>query len=114
MVQNIVLTSDGLIVLVANGWTLPEGEILEKDIMMSIKDFGIELEIAGLSLILLDLVLEHLENADATWLYFYGTQTNTQVAEYQGRISLNRDILLKAKGAWEYTRANRLNHLSAA
>lgn len=107
MVEKIIQVANGIMVITGNGWNLPDEEISDNDVQLSLKDDGVKLEVTGLSLHFPDDILEHLENAEDTLLYFYGTHDNTIMTEYLGSVSLNRDIFLKTKGAWEFLQTNK-------
>lgn len=87
----------------ANGNDLPEDT--QNDVALVVTEFGAELRIAGMMLRLPVTVLEHLEQADGTNVYFYESDTYSLVAPYRGSIVLSRDEILKVKGAWEYSQA---------
>ena len=50
-------------------------------------------------------ILEHLERADGTNVYFYQSSPYAIVAPFVGGVEISRDELLKIKGAWEYSYA---------
>lgn len=102
MIEKILFVSDGIIAVMANGDELPGSR---DDVALAVTEFGAELRIAGMVLCLPVTVIEHLEQADGTSVYFYESDTYSLVAPYRGSIVLNRDEILKVKGAWEYTQA---------
>lgn len=103
MIEKILFVSDGIIAVMANGDELPEDS--RDDVALAVTEFGAELRIARMMLYLPVTVLEHLEQADGTNVYFYESDTYSLVAPYRGRIVLKRDEILKVKGAWEYSQA---------
>lgn len=102
MIEKILFVSDGIIAVMANCDGLPDSQ---DDVALAVTEFGAELRIAGMVLCLPVTVIEHLEQADGTSVYFYESDTYSLVALYRGSIVLNRDEILKVKGAWEYTQA---------
>jgi len=102
VVEKILFVSDGIIAVMA-GDELPEDS--GDDVALVVTEFGAELRIAGMMLCLPVTVLQHLEQAEGTNVYFYESDTYSLVAPYCGSIVLSRDEILKVKGAWEYSQA---------
>lgn len=102
MIEKILFVSDGIIAVMANGDELPDSR---DDVALVVTEFGAELRIADMMLRLPVTVLEHLEQAEGTIVYFYESDTYSLVAPYCGSIVLSRDEILKVKGAWEYSQA---------
>lgn len=103
MIEKILFVSDGIIAVMANSDELPEES--RDDVALAVAEYGAELRIAGMTLYLPVTVLEHLEQAEGTRVYFYESDPYTLVAPYRGCIVLSRDEILKVKGAWEYSQA---------
>lgn len=103
MIEKILFVSDGIIAVMANGDELQEDS--RNDVALAVTEFGAELRIAGMMLCMPVTVLEHLEKAEGTNVFFYESDTYSLVAPYRGSIVLNRDEILKVKGAWEYSQA---------
>jgi hypothetical protein len=99
-VRNILFVSDGIIVLVDAALEIPEAEV--KDASIVVTDYGAELMVRNIPICLPVSVLEHLEQAEGTNIYFYESDPYALVAPYRGNVVLNRDEILKVKGAWEY------------
>lgn len=98
--EKILLISDGIIFIVVAG----EGELdlQTENVGISVAEYGAEIQISNKTICLPASVLAHLEGSDGTNIYFYESEPYLLVAEYKGRIELNRDEILKVKGAWEY------------
>lgn len=103
MLDKILLVSDGIIVLVADTFTLADDH--ESTISLQIQEHGADLKVASSVISLPVAVLEHLEQAEGTNVYFYQSSPYTIVAPFVGGIEIRRDELLKIKGAWEYSYA---------
>ena len=103
MIEKMFFVSDGVIALVAEGMEVPE-RFDEDDIRLDLREYGAEISISGFSLKLPVAALDHLENAEGTSVYFYTSDPFSMIAEYKGNIILQRDELLKVKGAWEYSK----------
>ena len=103
MIEKILFVSDGIIAVTAEGFHVPEK--VDDDIYIKVRDFGAEIIISGVILQFPVTVLEHLEKAVGTNVYFYESTSYALVAAYLGNIVLDRDELLKVKGAWEYSQA---------
>lgn len=73
-----------------------------ESVHFDLAEYGVSLSISGVPMILPFEVLEHLEQAEGTNLYFYESDPYAVVAPYRGCIEIRRDELLKLKGAWEY------------
>jgi len=73
-----------------------------EEVRISVTGYGAEIQISGKSIRLPASVLAHLEEVTETNIYFYESEPYHVVAEYKGCVALNRDDILKVKGAWEY------------
>lgn len=96
----ILLVSDGIIVIMVAGQDVLE--LQEENVSIAIADYGAELQVRNTTIRLPASVLEHLEQAEGTNIYFYESDPYELVAEYKGNVALDRDEVLKVKGAWEY------------
>ena len=103
MIEKMIFVSDGVIALVAEGIEVPE-KLDEDDFKIVLKEYGAEIFISGFSLKLPIAALDHLQGAEGTSIYFYTSDPFSLIAEYKGNIVLQRDELLKVKGAWEYSK----------
>lgn len=103
MLDKILLVSDGIIVLVADTFTLTDDH--ESTISLQVQDHGADLRISNSVICLPVVVLEHLEQAEGTNVYFYQSSPYAIIAPFVGGIEIRRDELLKIKGAWEYSYA---------
>ena len=103
MIEKILFVSDGIIAVTTEGFHVPEN--VSDDIFIKVRDFGAEIIISGVTLQFPVTVLEHLEKSVGTNIYFYESTPYALVAAYLGNIVLDRDELLKVKGAWEYSHA---------
>ncbi len=103
MIEKILFVSDGIIAVTAEGFHVPEN--VGGDIYIKVMDFGAEITISGAILQFPVTVLEHFEKAGGTNIYFYESTPYALVASYLGNIVIDRDELLKVKGAWEYSHA---------
>lgn len=103
MFDKILLVSDGIIVIAADTFTLPDSH----DALMSlhVQEHGADLRIASCVINLPVAVLEHLEQADGTNVYFYQSTPYAIITPFVGGVEIQRDELLKIKGAWEYSYA---------
>ena len=98
--KKILLVSDGIIVINVVG----QGnlELSEENVGIVVTGYGVELMIRNTTVCLPASVLEHLERAEGINIYFYESDPYEIVAEYKGVVALDRDEVLKVKGAWEY------------
>lgn len=103
MLDKILLVSDGIIVLVADTFTLTDDH--ESTISLYVQEHGADLRISNSVISLPVTVLEHLEQAEGTNVYFYQSSPYAVVAPFVGGVEIRRDELLKIKGAWEYSYA---------
>lgn len=103
MLDKILLVSDGIIVIAADTFTLLDN--LDTAISLHVQEYGADLRISKFVINLPVTVLEHLEQADGTNVYFYQSTPYAIVAPFVGGIEIRRDELLKIKGAWEYSYA---------
>lgn len=97
--EKILLVSDGIIVLVAQD---PEVEQESTSMNIKVTEYGAEVWIQNTTICLPAAVLEHLEQAEGTTIFFYESDPYTPLATYRGSVTLDRDEVLKVKGAWEY------------
>lgn len=103
MLDKILLVSDGIIVIAADMFTLPDNH--DTAISLHVQEHGADLMIASSVINLPVAVLEHLEQAEGTNVYFYQSSPYAIIAPFIGGIEIRRDELLKIKGAWEYSYA---------
>lgn len=103
MLDKILLVSDGIIVIAADTFTLPDN--LDTAISLHVQEHGADLRIGNCVINLPVVVLEHLEQAEGTNVYFYQSSPYAIIAPFVGGIEISRDELLKIKGAWEYSYA---------
>lgn len=103
MLDKILLVSDGIIVIAADTFTLPDNH--DTAISLHVQEHGADLRIGSYVINLPVTVLEHLEQADGTNVYFYQSSLYAIVAPFIGGVEIRRDELLKIKGAWEYSYA---------
>lgn len=100
MIEKLLFVSDGIIALVGNdpGFhdNRPDGASLE------VTEFGAILNLPGIRLTLPSTALEHLVNADGTSIFFYLSEPYVLVSRYLGCLELERDEVVKVKGAWDY------------
>jgi hypothetical protein len=104
VLNKILLVSDGIIVLVADAFTLTDDH--ESTFSLYVQEHGADLRISNSVISLPVTVLEHLEQAEGTNVYFYQSSPYAAVAAYVGSVDISRDELLKIKGAWEYSYAS--------
>jgi hypothetical protein len=102
MGKKILLVNDGIIALVSEDFSNREmaGNF---EIELALAEFGATLTLEGYQFCLPSDVLTHLEKTDGANIYFYVSSPYDLIAEYQGCISLDRDEILKLKGALEYS-----------
>ena len=103
MLDKILLVSDGIIVIAADTFTLPDNHYTA--ISLHVQEHGADLRIGNCVINLPVVVLEHLEQAEGTNVYFYQSSPYAIIAPFVGGIEISRDELLKIKGAWEYSYA---------
>lgn len=103
MLDKILLVSDGIIVIAADTFTLPDNH--DTAISLHVQEHGADLRIGYCVINLPVAVLEHLEQAEGTSVYFYQSSPYAVVAPFIGGVEILRDELLKIKGAWEYSYA---------
>lgn len=101
--DKILLVSDGIIVIAADTFTLPDNH--DTAISLHVQEHGADLRIGNCVINLPVVVLEHLEQAEGTNVYFYQSSPYAIIAPFVGGIEISRDELLKIKGAWEYSYA---------
>ncbi|HEY6874224.1 MAG TPA: hypothetical protein VI298_15980 [Geobacteraceae bacterium] len=98
--SKILLVSDGIIVLTAV--SIEVSGLKEENVGIAVTEYGAKLQIDGNAICLPVSVLDHLEQAEATNIHFYESDPYALVASYKGNVTLDRDEVLKVKGAWEY------------
>lgn len=103
--EKILLVSDGIIVIDVAGEH--ELDLQIENVGISVAEYGAEIQMRNKTICLPALVLAHLEEAEGTNIYFYESDPYKLIAEYKGCIELNRDEVLKVKGAWEYQAPNQ-------
>ena len=99
MGEKILLANDGLIVLVSHNLNILDNI---SDIKLDIAEYGAILTIEGHRVPFPSDILNHLEQSEGTNVYFYESSPYELIAEYRGFITLDRDDILKIKGAYEY------------
>lgn len=103
MVSNtILLVQDGLIVITSEVISLP-ATINDDDIELAVTEYGALLTVTGLEIAIPLVALTHLENAEGVNIYFYEAPPYEVIAEFIGSLILNRDAILKIKGAFEFS-----------
>ncbi|MBT0663139.1 hypothetical protein KI809_02395 [Geobacter pelophilus] len=102
MGKKILLVNDGIIAIVSEDFSNRE-KVGNSEIKLALADFGATLTLEGYQFCLPSDVLTHLEKTDGANIYFYESSPYDLIAEYQGCISLDRDEILKLKGALEYS-----------
>lgn len=100
-IERLIPIADGVISLIHNDFSVPEF-LNDQDVDIIVKDFGAELSIKGSVFALPGAIFEHFEDADGTSIYFYRVLPYELIPEYRGCITLQRDAVLKVKGAWDY------------
>ena len=100
--MKILLVQDGIIVITPEELSIP-GAISDDDIELTVAEYGALLTVTGYEIALPLSVLTHLEQADGVNLYFYAASPYEVVADFVGSLSLNRDTVLKIKGAFEFS-----------
>lgn len=98
--DKILLVSDGIIFIGVA--VQDELNIQVEKVEISVEQYGAKIQILDKSIYLPAVVLAHLEEAAGTNIYFYEADPYQLIADYRGSIELNRDEVLKIKGAWEY------------
>lgn len=100
MIEKLLFVSDGIIALVGNdpGFddNIPDGAHLD------VTEFGAILNLHGILLTLPSTALEHLVIAEGTNIFFYFSEPYVLVSTYLGCVELERDEVVKVKGAWDY------------
>jgi len=100
MIEKILFVSDGIIVLVSNQLEIPGSQ--PDSVVLEVTDIGANISIFGIQLSLPASALEHLVQADGTSVFFYKTEPYTLIATYITNVVLERDEVVKVKGAWDY------------
>ena len=99
--KKILLVNDGLIALVTEDFNLRDN-VGDTGIELAVAEYGAILTVDGHQFSLPVDILTHLEKSDGANIYFYVSSPYELIAEYQGCIPIDRDEILKLKGAWEY------------
>lgn len=99
MGDKILLANDGLIVIMSQNLNILDNV---SDIELEIAEYGAILTIEGHRVPLPSDILNHLEQSEGSNVYFYESTPYELIAEYRGCITLDRDEILKLKGAYEY------------
>ncbi len=102
VVEKILMVSDG-VVTIFTGEPPRVGQIKNDQVSILVADYGVDLDIAGETVPLPGILLDHLLSTEGTNMHFYQVEPYSLVGLYKGAIALSRDELLKAKGAWEYS-----------
>ena len=102
MGKKILLVNDGVIALVSEDFRHRDNAG-NAELELAFAECGVVLTVDGYQFCLPSDVLTHLEQTDGAYIYFYLSLPYELIAEYQGCISLNRDEILKVKGALEYS-----------
>lgn len=103
MISNkILLIQDGLIIITTEIFSLHSSTIND-DIDLSVTDYGAKLTVMGRDFAIPCAALTHFEQIDEANIYFYAGQPYELVAEFIGCLNLNRDEILKIKGAYEFS-----------
>ncbi|MDD2273758.1 MAG: hypothetical protein PHH29_16050 [Desulfuromonadaceae bacterium] len=103
MISNkILLIQDGLIIITSELFSLPS-LIVNDDIDLSVADYGAKLTVIGRDFAIPCSALTHFEQIYEANIYFYAEQPYELVAEFIGCLNLNRDEILKIKGAYEFS-----------
>ena len=100
MVEKILLVSDGIIAVVADGYEIPDEQ--SGKVALGVTQYGVVLHVSGLEVFFPILVIEHLEQSEGTNVHLYESDPYNIVATYLGSFVLERDAIVKAKGAWDY------------
>ena len=103
MISNKILQiQDGLIIITPDIFPLPS-LLNTDDIVLSVAEYGAKLTIIDREFAIPSTVLTHLEEIEVANIYFYASPPYELVAEFVGCLNLNRDEILKVKGAYEFT-----------
>lgn len=97
--NKILLVSDGIIVVVTQQFDIQENLT---DVELEIAEYGAILTVEDHHINLPGDVLNHLEQSEGSNVYFYEASPYELIAEFRGCITLERDEILKLKGAYEY------------
>jgi hypothetical protein len=100
VIEKILFVSDGIIVLVSSEFEISDFQ--PDNVVMDVADFGVNISIIGMQLSLPASALEHLVQADGTSVFFYKTEPYILIATYMTSFVLERDEVVKVKGAWDY------------
>lgn len=104
MIEKMLFVSDGIIAIMGSG-KLPVVSL--DSVIFSFAEYGVELRVSDVRIPLPVEALEHLEQAEGTMVHFYQSDPYSLVADYNGCIEINRDEILKLKGAWEYSQPHQ-------
>ena len=99
--KKILLVNDGLIALVSEDFNL-RVNAGDPGIELAVAEYGAIITVNGYQFSLPVDILTHLEASDGANIYFYVSSPYELIAEYIGSIPIDRDEILKLKGAWEY------------
>lgn len=99
--KKILLVNDGLIALVTEDFKLRDN-VGDTRIELAVAEYGATMTVDGHKFSLPADILTHLETSDGANIYFYVSSPYELIAEYQGCIPIDRDEVLKLKGAWEF------------
>lgn len=100
MIEKLLFVSDGIIALVRNDPGFDDNRT--DGAHLDVTEFGAILDLNGKQLTLPSTVLDHLVNADGTTIFFYYSEPYALVSTYLGCVELERDEVVKVKGAWDY------------
>jgi hypothetical protein len=100
VIEKILFVSDGIIVLVSSELEITDFQ--PDNVVLEVADFGANFSIFGMQLSLPASALEHLVQADRTAVFFYKTEPYTLIATFLTNVVLERDEVVKVKGAWDY------------
>lgn len=100
MIEKLLFVSDGIIALVRNDPGFDDSR--QDGANLDVTEFGAILNLPGIQLTLPSTALEHLVIADGTTIFFYFSEPYVLVTTYLGCVELERDEVVKVKGAWDY------------
>ena len=100
-IERLIPVTDGVICLIHGDFSVPK-LLNDQDVDINVVDSGVKLSINGRAFEFPGILLELLENADVSNLYFYGVLLYELVPEYRGCVTLQRDAVLKVKSVWDY------------
>jgi len=100
VIEKLLFVSDGIIALV--GYELEIAGGPPDSVVFEVTGFGANISISGIQVSLPAAALEHLVQAEGTSVFFYKSEPYTLIATYLGCVVLERDEVVKVKGAWDY------------